>query len=153
METDDIAMQVHKIESYRTMLKAKIDFLRTLCEFLDHCARETSRDDIRMSGVEHQRKMLRQQLGKLILKLEQVEHEVFIAWIELAKELLLRQIDEAFAEADEPWQGVENLTLPSTAHVDDHAIPPATFRRRADLRKWDYVLGLEDRDEPRFTLN
>lgn len=153
METDDIAALVHKIECHRAMLRAKINFLGTLCGFLDHCARETSQDDIRMSEVEHQRRMLRQQLETLILNLELVAHEVFIAWIELAKELLLRQVDEALAQTDEFGQDVGGLIPPHATDVDDLTIPLATFRCRVDMRKWNVVLGLKRRDDLPFSMN
>ena len=153
METDDIASLVHKIECHRTMLRAKIDFFETLCEFLDHCASETSHDDFRLSDVEHQRKMLRQQLGKLILNLELVDHEVFVAWVELAKELLLRQVDEAFAQTDRFGQEDKGLLLPHTTDADEFIVPLAAFRCRVAMRKWDVVLGHKSRNDLPFALN
>ena len=153
MDTDDIATVVHNIECHRALLRARIDFLGTLCGFLDHCAQETSQNDSLVSEVEHQRKALRQQLGKLILNLELADHEVFIAWVELAKELLLRQVDEAFAQAEEWGQDVRPLILPRVTDTGDDTISLVVFKSHADMRKWDIVLGHKGKDYLRPTLN
>ena len=153
METNDIAAVVHNIECHRALLRARIDFLGTLCAFLDHCAQEASQNDALTSEVEHQRRALRQQLGKLILNLELADHDVFVAWVELAKELFLRQINDAFAHADELGQDDGCLASSQLINSDDDTIPLVVYKCHADMRKWDVVLGLKEQHYVRPTLN